>query len=62
MQVKSTSVVRTLLLLAPLTVVGCVSFNSHPNPPPQNTTVVVPPATGTTTTTVVCPAGTTAPC
>ena len=62
MPVKPTPVVRTLLLLAPLALAGCVSFSTttHPNPP-QNTTVVVPPGAGTTTT-VVCPAGTPAPC
>jgi len=57
---------RTLLLLAPLALAGCVSVTSTPRPAPQSTTVVVPPTsttTGTsTTTTTVCPAGTTAPC
>ncbi len=61
MQLKPTAVVRTLLLLAPLAVAGCVSFNSTRPPAPQSTTVVVPPPADatSTTTTVVCPAGAT---
>jgi len=64
MRVNTRQVTRALLVLAPLALAGCVSFNSHPTPPPQSTTVVVPPTgtTSSTTTTVVCPGGAPAPC
>jgi hypothetical protein len=62
MHITPKNIARTVLLLAPLALGGCLSFTSesHPAAPPQNTTVVVPPSGSTTT--VVCPNGAPAPC
>jgi hypothetical protein len=48
--------ITTLLLLLPLALAGCLSFNSAPTPPRQ--TIVVPPAGAA----VVCSNGMQPPC
>lgn len=46
-----------MVLLVPLSLGGCLSFNDSSPPPPRNTTIVVPPGS-----TVSCSNGLPGPC
>jgi len=64
MRTNKARLIRSLLVLAPLALGGCLNVDTTHPAQPTSTTVVVPPTSSTTstTTTTVCPSGAPAPC